>query len=329
MNKEYKTSIAICAITASLFIASCNNKKENTTTATEEHHHEENEHHEHIYACPMHPDVQGHEGGKCNKCGMALEHMDDVPAKGNFEMQLATSPQIIEAGKSVTLAFTPKNKDNPSAAVPLDIEHEKKIHLILVSEDLSWFNHIHPEYQADGSYTAEETFPYGGNYILYADYKPSGSSHQLEIINVQVNGKSIPAKTYTTFKNTASSNDYTVTLKPDDGVFISNKAIHFDGVCTKNGKPFDVSQLQNYLGAKGHMVGINTETKEYVHLHPEVEGTILHFHTTFEKAGNYRLWLQFMADGQLHTTDFFINVKQGEASTATTEHNHSVNSINH
>jgi hypothetical protein len=252
----------------------------------------------------MHPEVQGHEGEKCSKCGMALEHMDNAPAAGNFQMQFTSSPQTIEAGKPATLSLTPKNKDNASAAVPLEVQHEKKIHLIAVSEDLSWFNHIHPEYQANGSYTVEETFPNGGNYILYADYKPSGSTHQLEKINVTVSGKTVPAKTYTTIQNTAISDAYTVTLKPDDGIFIANKAIHFDGVFTKNGKSFDVNQLQNYLGAKGHMVAINVDTKEYIHLHPEVEGVILHFHTTFEKAGTYRTWLQFMADGKLHTTDF-------------------------
>lgn len=314
-----------------LFLASCNNisNKENSTVKTEEHAHGEGEHHEHIFACPMHPEVTGKEGDKCPKCGMALEHMDEAPEKGNFQMQLTTSPQTIEAGKPATLVFTPKNKDNASAAVPLEVQHEKKIHLILVSEDLSWFNHIHPEYQTDGSYTVEETFPNGGNYLLYADYKPSGSTHQLEKINVVVKGKTVPAKTFTTIQNTAVSDAYTITLKPDDGVFISNKAIHFDGVFTKNGKSFDVNQLQNYLGAKGHMVAINTETKDYLHLHPEVEGVILHFHTTFEKAGNYRVWLQFMADGKLHTVDFFINVEQGEAVTATTEHDHSGHSHKH
>lgn len=331
MNNQFKTTTAMCAIAASLFLASCNNNssKENTTAKTEEHKHAEGEHHEHIFACPMHPEVTGKEGDKCPKCGMALEHMDKAPEKGNFQMQLTTSPQTIEAGKTATLSFTPKNKDNTSAAVPLEVQHEKKIHLIVVSEDLSWFNHIHPEYQADGSYSVTETFPNGGNYILYADYKPSGSTHQLEKINVAVKGKSVPAKTYTTIQNTATSDAYTVTLKPDDGVFISNKAIHFDGVFTKNGKSFDVNQLQNYLGAKGHMVGINTETKEYVHLHPEVEGTILHFHTTFEKAGTYRVWLQFMADGKLHTVDFLIKVEQGEATTTSTEHDHKEHSHKH
>lgn len=331
MNNQFKTMTAMCAIAASLFLASCNNSsnKETATAKTEEHEHAEGEHHEHIFACPMHPDVQGHDGEKCSKCGMALEHMDEAPQAGNFQMQLTTAPQTIEAAKPTTLAFTPKNKDNASAAVPLEVQHEKKIHLILVSEDLSWFNHIHPEYQADGSYSVTETFPNGGNYILYADYKPSGSTHQLEKINVEVKGKTVPAKTYTAIQNTATSDNFSVTLKPDDGKFISNKAIHFDGVFTQNGKTFDVNQLQNYLGAKGHMVAINTETKEYVHLHPEVEGVILHFHTTFENAGTYRVWLQFMADGKLHTTDFFIKVEQGEATAATTDHDHSEHSHKH
>lgn len=324
MNHKLKITTAVCTIVVALFLTSCNNNstKENSTAKAEEHEHAGGEHHEHIFACPMHPEVTGKEGDQCSKCGMALVHMDKAPEAGNFQMQFTSSPQTIEAGKGATLSFIPKNKDNANVSVPLEVQHEKKIHLIVASEDLSWFDHIHPEYQADGSYTVNETFPNGGNYILYADYKPAGNTHQLEKINVAVKGKTVPEKTYSTIKNTTVSDAYTVTLKPDDGVFLSNKAIHFDGVFTKDGKAFDVNQLQNYLGAKGHMVGINTETKEYVHLHPEVEGTILHFHTTFDKAGIYRVWLQFMADGKLHTTDFVIKVEQGKTSTSATEDTH-------
>ena len=32
--------------------------------------------HVHVYACPMHPEITGKEGDKCQKCGMALEHND-------------------------------------------------------------------------------------------------------------------------------------------------------------------------------------------------------------------------------------------------------------
>ena len=74
-------------------------------------------------------------------------------------MQFKPSNESPTAGAEVNLSFTPKMKGNESAAVPLDVEHEKKIHLILASNDLSWFDHIHPEYQADGSYTVSEKFP--------------------------------------------------------------------------------------------------------------------------------------------------------------------------
>ena len=32
--------------------------------------------HVHVFACPMHPEITGKEGEKCQKCGMALVHHD-------------------------------------------------------------------------------------------------------------------------------------------------------------------------------------------------------------------------------------------------------------
>lgn len=37
------------------------------------------EHHEKMYACPMHPEVQGKMNEKCSKCGMELT--EPVPEK--------------------------------------------------------------------------------------------------------------------------------------------------------------------------------------------------------------------------------------------------------
>lgn len=328
MKPIFKLLILPAIFLAAGTIACKNAKQDNTTEETSATAGDQGgDDHVHTFACPMHPDIQGHEGEKCSKCGMPLEHMDHVPVAGNYMMEIKPSSEMIKAGVSVDLSLTPRNKDNMSLPVPLDVEHEKKIHLIAVSEDLSWFDHIHPEYQADGSYLVKETFPGGGKYLLYADYKPTGSTHQLEKTEIQVEGK---AKAPANFKETrmaATSGAYMVTLKPDGGRFLSNQEIHFDGQFSKGGKTFDVSGLQSYLGAKGHMVGIQTSSKTYVHLHPEVENGILHFHATFPEAGMYRAWLQFIADDQLHTVDFTIKVEQGEPGKTgeTTEpatHNH-------
>lgn len=326
MKKQFVKTTAVFAIAASLIMASCNNNgtKDNATVKTEVNHHDEGEHHEHIYACPMHPEVTGKEGDKCPKCGMALVHMDAEATKTNFQMKFTTSPQNIEAGKAVTISLTPKNKDNASAAVPLDVEHEKKIHLIAVSEDLSWFTHIHPEYQSDGSYTVAETFPNGGNYILFADYKPTGSTHQVEKIEVGVKGKAAPAVTYSKDKTTATTNGITLSLIPEGGKFVTNAEMHIKGKLTQNGKTIDANSLEDYLGAKAHMVVVGLTDKNYLHVHPEVENGDFDLHTTFDKPGIYRGWVQFQKDGKINTADFVFNVTEGVAADGhahTHEHN--------
>jgi hypothetical protein len=67
--------------------------------------------HEHVYACPMHPEVTGKEGDKCPKCGMALEHNDSpVDNSVTYVMQFTSSAATIEPKKEVTLSFTPTIK---------------------------------------------------------------------------------------------------------------------------------------------------------------------------------------------------------------------------
>ena len=83
------------------------------------------------------------------------------------------------------LSFTPKVKGKDADMVPLDVMHEKKIHLIVVSNDLSYFDHIHPDFQSSGSYDVkvlsksekytsvagvnETRFENGGDYFMFAD----------------------------------------------------------------------------------------------------------------------------------------------------------------
>jgi hypothetical protein len=37
---------------------------------------EHSDDHEHGFACPMHPEITGHEGDKCSKCGMDLTEIE-------------------------------------------------------------------------------------------------------------------------------------------------------------------------------------------------------------------------------------------------------------
>lgn len=327
------STLLLAAVSLSVFVSSCDKATKTTdektvsvTSKTEPMDMAEHSG-DHTYACPMHPEVTGKEGDMCPKCGMKLKHNDNA-GKSNgktYLMNFKATPATIEAGKAAMLSFTPGVRGKAGELVPLDLHHERKIHLIVVSRDLSYFEHIHPDYQASGSYditvlptgksyTAganknETRFAKGGGYILFADYAPTGGTPQLETINVTVGGTPYTPATYSAPKLSSTVDGYTLSLVPEGGQFTVGKLAHIQGVLTKGGKAVDANTLENYLGAKAHMVVVGLTDKNYLHVHPGVENGKFDLHTTFEKAGVYRAWVQFQADGVVRTTDYVIVVK--------------------
>ena len=327
MKNSTRITVLLISI---LLITSCNNEANNNsgsdstqTASTDDH--------KHTYRCPMDCEKGKtyNEPGKCPVCGMELEHYDGVDNGLTYKMLYASNPAQLSAGQAATLSFTPKVVGKENESVALDLQHEKKIHLIIVSNDLSYFEHIHPEYQSDGSYQIkvlgkgqpyndgpgknETTFENGGSYFLFADYKPTGGSHQVEKVQFKING---PAKTSVSFTNqklSGSSGNYTVNLSVIGDKFITGATLHMTGTVFKDGKQIDASSLENYLGAKAHMVVLSLDEKEYLHVHPDVANGKFDLHPTFKKPGIYRGWIQFQADGKIHTTDFTLNVVQGSA----------------
>lgn len=333
MNPILKIALIATSISTTLFITSCGNESKKEAKETHLEHSDSTAHSgEHTFACPMHPEVIGKEGDKCPKCGMKLEHNDNAGKDNGLEyfMQYVSMPSELEADKEGMLSFTPKIKGKENEAVPLQVIHEKKLHLIIVSKDLSYFEHIHPEYNADGSYQIkvlakgtpytiskghnETYFKSGGDYMLFADYAPSSGNHQLEKIPVTVKGTPYKNTTYTKARLAVDVDGYNVSIEAEGGKWLTNQQMHLKAVIKKGGKVVDANSFENYLGAKSHMVVLKTETFDYLHVHPEVENGNLDLHTTFESAGVYRGWLQFQTDGKVHAADFIIVVEQGTGS---------------
>jgi hypothetical protein len=273
------------------------------------------------YACPMHPEVTSDKPEICRKCGMNLVPIDRTSAtEKQYDMQLEVSPSIPESGKSARLSFRPTLKGNTQAQVPLDEVHTRKIHLIVASSDLSWYDHIHPEFQADGSYVVDETFPSGGDFILFADYTPSGGGNQVQRFNVKVAGDSKPTMTFDKQNLTTQADGYTVSLKPAAGIFLTNNNNHIGVEVLEDGTP--VTQFENVMGAKGHLVIISGDGQQYLHVHPEEIDGVLDMHTWFEHTGLYRAYYQFQTNGILHTAAFTLDVNVGQPGELDGYHDH-------
>jgi hypothetical protein len=60
-----------------------------------------------------------------------------------------------------------------------EVEHEKRIHLILVRRDGHGFQHLHPELDAGGTWSVPVTVDDAGAYRVFADFKHDGEARTL------------------------------------------------------------------------------------------------------------------------------------------------------
>lgn len=322
-----KSIIITFSIIAALAVASCNTNTSHDTSSATTDTNKVAQAEGTQYVCPMHAEVISDKPGKCPKCGMDLVVKDETASIKKYKMNFNYEPAKLEAGKAATFHFMPVVEGNNDVTVPLDVVHEKKIHLIIVSKDLSYFEHIHPQAAADGHYLInvlpssqaytngignnETKFQYGGEYVLFADYMPTGGEHQLERIPFSVDGKEKSAVKYTKENLSWSKNGYKVELSFDKEKLTTNESIGLKTTITKDGKP--VTDLDHYLGALGHMVVISEDTEKYLHVHPmdsELHGPDILFHSSFDSVGIYRVFLQFKHKDQLQTVDFVISVNE-------------------
>ena len=289
------------------------------------------------YICPMNCEKGKtyDQPGTCPVCNMNLEPVkaETEANKAEYFTAFTANPAQLEAGKAGMMSFTPKIKGNEGAPVPLDLVHEKKMHLILVSDDLSWFDHIHPEFSASGSYDIkvlargenfangrghnETRFEAGGKYWAFTDYKPTGGLNQVNKTELNVAGAPAKAVAYPQAKMTTTVDGYTLTMEAGHGGagFTTGSQQHIPVTIKQGGKAVDPATFENYLGEKAHLVLVEVTSKEFVHTHPSAEGGKLDIHTTFAKPGTYRGWLQFQTGGKVHTADFVVQVTEGQAAS--------------
>ncbi|WP_062209341.1 hypothetical protein [Streptomyces sp. NBRC 109706] len=211
--------------------------------------------------------------------------------------------------------------------------HEKELHLIVVNRDLSGFQHVHPELDADGTWSVPLTFEQAGDHRVFADFTPSDDpAGGLTLgADIAVTGPYEP-RPLPAAERTAVVDGYTVTLDGEIEAGVENELRL--RVADQNGEP--VTDLEPYLGAYGHLVALRAGDLGYLHVHPGGEpgdgvtqaGPGITFHTRVPSAGTYRLYLDFQHRGEVRTAEFTVRVDgsdvpdDADAGDAPDDHQH-------
>ena len=270
------------------------------------------------FYCPMHPDITATAEGRCSRCGMALVPGDPLDAR-EYLVDVTATPRAVRPGRPVRLTFLVRDPDTRATVRSYATVHDKPFHLFVVSHDLAYYDHVHPEIQPDGAWTIDLTLPTAGYYKLIADFLPLGGTPQiLPRLLVTANpGDLVGARARLrddAFDTTAGSMRVALSLPPDGLVAGREETLRYHIVDVKSGQP--VSDLEPYLAAFGHTLVLSEDTLEYVHAHPvealpeRIEtaagGPNLTFKALLPKPGRYRLWTQVKRGGVVTTASFTV-----------------------
>ncbi|MDP2308964.1 MAG: hypothetical protein Q8P18_23275 [Pseudomonadota bacterium] len=236
-----------------------------------------------------------------------------TPSGTGYAIPSWTDPAPIEAGVEVEYWFTVED-DAGCPIEDLQQAHERMVHTLFISRDLSSFQHEHHEdhhaLTADvlrsATYHFPVTFPLAGDYLALYDF-----AHQNQYLNLTnwltVGGE--PAQMAAPVPDLSTVRDVEgmqIELRWDVAPFAGYEA-SFTVIVTESGA--DVTDFAQYLGADGHAAFVTHDLAFSTHTHawfpgmedmgPGMEmphlylGPELPFHYTFPTPGPHRMWVQF------------------------------------
>lgn len=273
----------------------------------------------------------------------------ELTENARYAAELKIEPGAVQAGQEVTLNFSVKDKQG-AVTKNLKVVHEKLMHLLVVSDDLAQFDHVHPEQQqADGSFRLKYKFPNGGVFKLYTDFTPQDSEQIINVFEVNVAGEKREKTPLVADKELTKTVDgLTFSIKVNQPIKAGSATGLDFYVTDADGKP--VTDLQPYLGAMAHFVVISEDTTKFLHVHAmegkmtESKGTegnqkmdhgdmemdvkpnannpgkpTVQAHTEFPAAGLFKLWGQFQRAGKVYTVPFILNIAPADKDKAQNE----------
>ncbi|HET9141786.1 hypothetical protein [Actinophytocola sp.] len=182
------------------------------------------------------------------------------------------------------------------------VDHDKRLHLVVVRRDGALFQHVHPEMAADGTWSIGLALPAAGSYRVFTDFTPEGGAKTVLGADVQVPGPYEPREHAPS--RTHAADGYAVTVA---GELVAGRESTVTATVTRDGAP--VTDLQPYLGSYGHLVALRAADLGYLHVHPldGGAGPEVRFAVTVPTPGRYRLFLDFQHGGRVRTAEFTVD----------------------
>lgn len=219
-------------------------------------------------------------------------------SEGDLTLRLARTTAAPR--KPVQLAF--RIVDGHGRTVrDFDVEHTRRMHFIVVRRDMTHFQHLHPTQGADGSWSVTARLRDAGSFRAFADFSVDGRPHTLAAdltVDGTVRSHELPAPA-----DSVDVDGLRVTLTSGAAEARAESQLAFR--VTRDGEPVAV---EDYLGAKGHLVALRRGDLAFLHVHPDANS--LSFMADFPTAGGYRLFLQFQVEGRVHTAAFTQEVSR-------------------
>jgi Cu+-exporting ATPase len=281
-----------------------------------------------------------HAGMTETAAAMPMTMPMQAAAEAGVRAELA-SPPAIAAGQPAMISYQLTDRSTGAPITDLQISHEQPMHLIVVSEDLKEFQHVHPQPAGEpGVYTIDVTFPTAGTYLLYDEFTRASGADLVQQDTLTVgNGASRPA--VLAEDNTPKDLQGVRVALENTGDVVAGQEAALTFHLTDADTGAQVRDLQPYLGAPAHVVILSEDAEKFAHTHGEQPGAGLDheaaptdehaatdngeqghatgettygpeivFHHTFPTPGLYKVWGQFQThDGQVIAADFVVRAR--------------------
>ena len=130
--------------------------------------------------------------------GMAAGTM---PVRGlavsDHGLTLQLARRTAQPGRRFELAFRIADRRGRTVR-DFDVEHTKRMHLIVVRRDMTGFQHLHPTQRPDGSWAVPAILPVAGSYRVFADFSVGEKPYTLAddlTVDGPMRSQALPAAT--------------------------------------------------------------------------------------------------------------------------------------